>query len=442
LAGAAKAMELIDMNEHTGNHPRMGAVDVIPFIPVRDITMSECVELARDVARAVGDLGLPVYCYDQAALVPERRSLADVRKGEFEGLRDEVAAGKRLPDFGPHEIGRAGAVAVGARKPLVAFNVYFAGNDEAAAKQIARRVRESSGGLKNVRAVGFAVEERSCVTVSMNLVDTDATPIYRALELVRAEASRYGLTLLDTEIVGMVPEAALSESATYYLQLRGFDADEQVLERMVIGGGDSLGDFLDAVASSEPVPGGGTAAAITAATGAALVAMSARLTAGKKGFEGVTPRMNEIVVRADAARATLAGLGDRDAESFAAVMAAYKLPKATDDEKAARTAAVQSALVGASEVPLETARAAVDMLELAREVVETGNTNVASDAAAAAELLAAAIRGACRNIEINVASIKDAGFAEKLRGECDGLCARAAELAAAATVAFRSKISG
>ena len=195
LAAAAKAAELIDMDQQRGSHPRMGAVDVIPFLPIRDLSMEDCVALARDVGKEIADsLGLPVYLYDQAALLPERSSLAVVRKGEYEGLKADVAEGKRLPDYGPHEIGKAGAVAVGARKPLIAFNVYLNGADEDAAKQIARAVRESTGGLKNVRSIGFFVEERGAVTVSMNLVDTDATPIYRALELVKLEASRFGLS--------------------------------------------------------------------------------------------------------------------------------------------------------------------------------------------------------------------------------------------------------
>src|SRR5439155_123493 len=228
-----------------------------------------CVELAREVAREIGEtLGIPAYCYDQAALLPERRSLAEVRKGEYEGLKADVAAGLRLPDFGPDEIGRAGAVAVGARKPLIAFNVYLDGTDEDAAKQIARRVRESSGGLKNVRAIGFFVEERGCVTVSMNLVDTDATPIYRALELVRLEASRHGLNVLDTEVVGMSPEAALTDTATFYLQLKGFDPDQQILERVLASADEdpseeqgrfpttdaSVEGSLERLASGEPTP--------------------------------------------------------------------------------------------------------------------------------------------------------------------------------------------
>jgi glutamate formiminotransferase len=234
LAGAAAAVRLIDMTKHHGGHPRMGAVDVIPFMPVRDVTMDECVALARGTARELAEtLGLPVYLYDRAALVPERQSLAIVRKGEFEGLREAVAAGERLPDFGPHEIGPAGAVAVGARKPLVAFNVYLSGRDEAAAKEIARALRESSGGLPAVRAIGFDVPERDCVTVSMNLVDHDVTGPRQAFDAVADEAGRRGMEVLSSEIVGLVPAAALGPGDVEHLRLEGFDAEEQILENLV-----------------------------------------------------------------------------------------------------------------------------------------------------------------------------------------------------------------
>jgi glutamate formiminotransferase / formiminotetrahydrofolate cyclodeaminase len=455
MSCAAKAAELIDMNRHRGNHPRMGAVDVIPFLPIRGVSMGECVDLARQVAKEIGQaLGIPTYCYEQAALVPERRSLTEVRKGEYEGLKTDVAEGRRLPDFGPHEIGKAGAVAVGARKPLIAFNVYLNGTEEAVAKAIARQVRESSGGLKNVRSIGFLVEERGCVTVSMNLVDTDETPIYRALELVRLEASRYGLTILDTEIVGMSPEASLTDSAAFYLQLKGFNPDEQILERVLAspeeagppGGGASIGEasvqrFLERLASSDPTPGGGSAAAVTGAAGAALVAMVARLTIGKKGLETVGARMREIASSADEARASLLELADRDAASFDAVMAAYALPKETDEDKAIRQEAIQRAMAGAADVPMQTARQAVEVMELAREVTETGNPASSSDGAAAAELLAASCRAAVRNIEINAASIKDAVRAATFREESRALVGRAEELAAATTESFTSRLS-
>jgi len=457
LSCAARAIELIDMDQHLGSHPRMGAVDVIPFLPVRDVSMQDCVDLARDVAKDIaGTLGIPVYCYDQAALVPERRSLADVRKGEYEGLKADVAQGRRLPDFGPHEIGRAGAVAVGARKPLIAFNVYLDGTDQDAAKRIARAVRESTGGLNNVRSIGFLHEERGRVTVSMNLVDTDATPIYRALELVRLEASRHGLRILDTEIVGMAPEAALTESAAFYLQLKGFEPDQQILERVLAtspgeetpaGSRPATGDapvrgFLDRLASAEPTPGGGTAAALAGAAGAALVAMVARLTEDKKGFEPLEARMREIQAAADAARAAFLDLADRDAASFDAVMAAYRLPKETEEQKAARREAIQPAMVGAADVPLETARLAVSQMELAREVTEIGNPAAASDGAASAELLAASCRAAIRNVEINTDSIKDPAAVAALRAESEELLARAEELQILTTSAFRARPAG
>src|SRR5512132_4719837 len=234
LAGAAKAIELIDMERHTGSHPRMGAADVIPFVPLRGITMDETVELARGVARELADtLRLPVYLYDRAALVPERHSLAEIRKGEYEALKEAVARGDRLPDFGPHAIGRAGATAVGARKHLIAFNVYLSGTDEAGAKEIARAVRDSSGGLPAVRAIGFLVPERGCVTVSMNLVDHEVTGLRSAFEAVRVEADKRGMATLSSEIVGLVPQAAITDQDVIDLRLEEFDGDHQILERLV-----------------------------------------------------------------------------------------------------------------------------------------------------------------------------------------------------------------
>ena len=237
VAGVVTAVERIDMFEHRGGHPRMGAADVVPFMPVREVTMDVCVSLARDVGRELAEtLDLPVYLYGEAALVPERRSLADVRKGEFEGLREAVGAGDRLPDFGPHEIGRAGATAVGARKPLVAFNTYLSGNDEGAAKDIARAVRESSGGLPAVRAIGFAVPERGCVTVSMNLVDFEVTGIREAFDAIAKEASARGMEIADSEIVGLAPEAALPPGDGEHVRLKGFSPEEQILQRLVQAG--------------------------------------------------------------------------------------------------------------------------------------------------------------------------------------------------------------
>ena len=233
LAGAAKAVELIDMDGHTGGHPRMGAADVIPFVPLRGISMDEVVELARAFAKELAhELELPVYVYDRAALSTERTSLAEVRRGEYEGLREAVARGERLPDFGPHRLGKAGATAVGARKPLIAFNVYLSGPVDHA-KAIARAVRESSGGLPAVRAIGFETPERGGVTVSMNLVDFEVTGIRTAFDAVARLAGERDMRVLSSEIVGLVPEAALANGDAKHVRLEGFDEDTQILERLV-----------------------------------------------------------------------------------------------------------------------------------------------------------------------------------------------------------------
>jgi glutamate formiminotransferase len=235
MAGARVAVALIDMTTHHGGHPRMGAADVIPFMPVRDVTMDACVTIARGFARDLADaLDLPVYLYDRAALLPERASLADVRRGQFEGLREAVARGERLPDFGPHALGPAGATAVGARKPLVAFNVYLDGTDADAASRIARAIRGSSGGLPALRAIGFAVPERGgIVTVSMNLVDHEVTGLRAAFDAVVRAAAAEGMKVTDSEIVGLVPQAALADADIAVLGLVGFDPERQVVERLV-----------------------------------------------------------------------------------------------------------------------------------------------------------------------------------------------------------------
>jgi glutamate formiminotransferase len=234
LAGSRVAVASIDMDHHRGGHPRMGAADVIPFMPVRDVSMQECVSLAVEVGEELAtSLDLPVYLYGHAARAPDRASLADVRRGEYEGLREAVARGERLPDLGPHAIGKAGATAVGARKPLIAFNMYLTGTDETTARDIAARVRESGGGLPAVRAIGFAVPERACSTVSMNLVDFEVTGVRAAHDAVVAEARARGLEVLDSEIVGLVPEAALSEGDAERVELRGFDPAKQILERLI-----------------------------------------------------------------------------------------------------------------------------------------------------------------------------------------------------------------
>ncbi|HEX6231484.1 MAG TPA: glutamate formimidoyltransferase [Actinomycetota bacterium] len=445
LAGAAKAVELIDMDRHRGGHPRMGAVDVIPFVPLRGISMEEVVELARGFARELAEaLDLPVYLYDRAALVPERASLADVRRGEYEGLREAVANGERLPDLGPHRIGRAGATAVGARKPLIAFNLYLTGTEEQA-KEVARAVRESGGGLPAVRAIGFAVPERDAVTVSMNLVDYEMTGLRAAFDRVRELAAERGMEVRSSEIVGLVPQAALADGDVEHLRLEGFDADEQVLERLVNGadgiGGETIGGFLDALASDAPTPGGGAVAGLCGAAGAGLIAMVCALTIGRQGYEDVEEPMRAHLEEAEAARPAFLELADRDAASFDAVMTAFRMPKDDDRQKAERSAAIQRGYEGAARVPLEVARRAVELMPAALGVTELGNTNAASDGVSAAIALHAAAACALVNVEINAAGLKDERVAAELRTEVASLRERARDLLRRAEDAFAARMS-
>jgi len=227
--GIERAARLIDMDQHQGEHPRMGATDVVPFVPIAGVTMVDCVEMARRLGERVGrELAIPVYLYEEAASRPERRNLADVRRGEYEGLKMEIETDPhRAPDFGPARVGKAGATAIGARPPLVAFNVYLNTDDVAIAKAIARAVRHSSGGLRYVKALGLLVEGRA--QVSMNLTDHHQTPIHRVIEMIRREAARYGVTIASSEVVGLIPNEALLDAARFYLQLDGFSSD-QILE--------------------------------------------------------------------------------------------------------------------------------------------------------------------------------------------------------------------
>jgi glutamate formiminotransferase / formiminotetrahydrofolate cyclodeaminase len=448
LAGATKAVESIDMERHRGGHPRMGAVDVIPFVPLRGITMDECVDLARGFAKELAEtLDLPVYLYDRAALSEDRRSLADVRRGEYEGLREAVARGERLPDLGPHRLGRAGATAVGARKPLIAFNVYLDGEDEAAAKAIARAVRESSGGLPAVRAIGFSVPERHAVTVSMNLVDHEVTGLRTAFTEVERLAREHGLAVTSSEIVGLVPEGAISEEDVEELRLEGFDADEQILERLVSRADEAapiasqtVGGFLAALASDAPTPGGGAVGAVAGAAGAGLISMVCRLTVDNPKFEDSWEALRPVLREADEARATFLELADRDASAFDGVMEAFRMPKDTDEEKAERSAAIQRGYRRAATVPMEIAERAVSLMPHATTAVEIGNPNAASDGLSASHMLFAAARCAIANVDINVAALKDPSVAAPMREQVRTLRETAERHVAAAVAAFDARI--
>ncbi|MFL5561234.1 MAG: glutamate formimidoyltransferase [Gemmatimonadaceae bacterium] len=436
-AGIVKAHELIDLNTHSGEHPRMGAADVVPFIPLEGATMDDCIVLARELGKRVGrELQVPVFLYERAASVPSRENLADVRRGEFEGLRTEIGTNPaRKPDYGPERIHPTfGAVAIGARPFLVAYNVYLgpASNMEIA-KRVAKAVRGSSGGLKGVKALALEVDGQA--QVSMNLVDTERTPMHRAFDMVRLEAEAWGVTPTWSEIVGLVPERVLFDAAIRHVRLDKFTVD-QVLERKVrasISGGESLSGFVAAVASPSPVPGGGSVAAHAGALGAALAQMVAGLTVGKKKYAAVEAEMKEAALAGAALVNELSALVARDASAYAAVADAHKMPKEPEAAASARQEAITASLLRAAEVPLETARACARVAQLAATVAERGNTNAASDAGVAALLAEAGCKGAAYNVRINVASLEDksqgAGLLEEIARvvhETSGHAARAA----------------
>ncbi len=436
FAGIREARNWIDLNQHRGEHPRMGAADVVPFVPLEGSTMEDCIALARALGERVGrELEIPVFLYERAASRPERENLADVRRGEFEGLREEIGKNPaRDPDFGPKRIHPTfGAVAIGARPFLVAYNVYLgpATNLEAA-KQVAAAVRGSSGGLRCVKAMGIEVDGQA--QVSMNLVDIGETPVHRAFDVVKMEAAARGVPVTRSEVVGLITQEALDSAAARHLQLDKF-SPAQVLDRRVreaVSGGPSLSGFVASVASAAPVPGGGSVAAHAGALGAALAQMVAGLTVGKKKYAAVEGEMKGISVRAAGLTNKLSALVERDAESYAAVSVAYQMPKEPRDAAAVRAQAIARALMGAAAVPLETARACVEVTELAARVAAEGNRNAVSDAGVAALLAEAACRGAAYNVRINVAALDDRAPGQRLVEEAERLVQEANRHAQAA----------
>lgn len=435
FVGMAKAAELIDLTAHDGEHPRIGATDVCPFIPLQDVTMDDCIALAKSLGQRVGDeLGIPVFLYERAASRPERTNLVDVRRGGFELARDELGSNPdRVPDFGPNAIHpTAGATIVGARPFLVAYNVYLGGVENLqVAKDVAKAVRGSSGGLRHVKGLGLEVDGQA--QVSMNLVDTDQTPLHRAYDMVKMEAEARGVSPTRSELVGLVPERVLFETAARHIRLPDFSGD-MVLERQVreASDGETLDDFAAAVAGSSPVPGGGSVAALAGQLAAALAQMVAGLTVGRKKYADSEGEMQEIAHVARALGDRLSALVQEDADAYGLVSAAYQMPK--DDELAAeRGAAIQAALRKAAEVPLETARACSDVARLAATCAAKGNVNTLSDSGVAALLAEAACRGAAYNVWINVASMSDRAAGEALTAEVDALVEATRASAAAAT---------
>ena len=416
--GIQKAAALIDLDTHSGSHPRLGATDVVPFVPLAGIEMAECVQMARRLGERVGrELNIPVYLYEEAATQPGRVNLEDIRRGQYEALKAEIGVKpERKPDFGPEAVGPAGGTVIGARHPLVAFNVYLTTDDLAVAKAVAKALRHSSGGFRYVKALGMLVDGRA--QVSMNLTNFRGTPVQRVVEAVRREAARYGVGIQSSELVGLIPQEALVDSAVWYLQLDGFKPD-QVLENRLYeartkDGPEAAGNFLDDLAAATATPGGGSAAAYAGAMAAALVAMVARLTVGKKKYAEVEAQMNEILAQAERLRRELTAGVDADSAAFEGVMAAFKLPKETPVQQEKRAAGIEAATLEAARVPLEAARKAVAVMALAERCVALGNLNAISDGASAAALSRAALTAAALNVRINVNSLSDKTAGEEL----------------------------
>jgi glutamate formiminotransferase/formiminotetrahydrofolate cyclodeaminase len=412
--GIAKAGELIDLDHHQGEHPRIGATDVVPFVPISGVSMVECVEMARRLGKRVGEqLNIPVYLYEEAATRQDRVNLEDIRRGQYETLKAEIGEDPaREPDFGPAKVTGAGATVIGARQPLIAFNVYLTTDDVAIANKIARAIRHSSGGLRYVKSMGMTVEGQA--QVSMNLTNFRRTSMARVVEMIRREAKRFGVGIHHSELVGLIPNQALVDAAVWYLQMDQFEPD-QILETRLY---DSAAQtqvssvatqdegFLDALAAGEPTPGGGSAAAYSAAMAAALVAMVGRVTVGKKKYADVEGEMWELVEAATVLQRAMRQAVEKDADAFTDYMHARRLPQDTDQQKIDRIQAIQAASINAAEVPLHVGRHALQIMQLALNAAQMGNINAISDAGTASALAKSALEGAGLNVRINLLGLE------------------------------------
>jgi glutamate formiminotransferase/formiminotetrahydrofolate cyclodeaminase len=405
------AAELIDLDQHKGEHPRIGATDVCPFVPLRGATMEDCVAIARRLGQRVGEeLSIPVYLYEAAATRPERVNLENIRRGQYEGLKTEIETDpNRKPDYGPGKLPKAGATVIGARNFLIAFNVYLTTADVDIAKKIAKAIRHSSGGYRSLKALGLLVEGRA--QISMNFTNFHETPLHRVIETIRREAARYGVAIHHSELVGLIPQEALMDAAVWYTQLDQFSS-EQILESRLYSqtsadGSDSPqpASFIEQLAAPIPTPGGGSAGAYAGAMGAGLVAMVAGLTIGKKKYAEVEAEMQAIRVVAENLRKELTQAVDDDSSAFEVLMTKFKMPKDTEEQKAARNAAIVQATLNAALVPLHVAEDSVKVMELALKCVKDANVNAISDAASGFAMARAALAAAGSNVRINVNSL-------------------------------------
>ena len=443
LHGVGKAAELIDLTRHTGAHPRVGAADVIPFIPIEGVTLEDCVALARRVGKQIWERHrIPVFFYEAAATNPERVNLENVRRGQFEGLREEMKRNPlRHPDIGEPKVHpTAGVTVVGARKFLIAYNVNLNTSDVSIANKIAKAIRFSSGGFRYVKSMGVELKARNLAQVSINLTDFEQTPMHRVYEAVKREAARYGVVPVGSEIVGLIPKKAIEMATDYFLQVENF-SQEQVFENRLQGALTGVASasskdgklaglarpFLDAVAAPTATPGGGSVAAFAAALAAALGQMVAGLSRKKKSQAAYVDQLSELV---DGLRGTAESLTeaiDRDAASYNAVMTAFKLPQGNAQETQQREAAIQTATRGASEIPLQVAENSVALLERLGQLGPIAAASMKSDLEVARLMAAAGARGALANVEINLDGIKDAAYVASMRQKITALRERLGE---------------
>ena len=468
--GAARAQELIDMRKHHGAHPRSGATDVLPLIPIAGITLQECAQLARKLAeRMYKELGIPCYCYEAAAFRPERKNLAVCREGEYEALPEKMADEARKPDFGGewNEVAaRCGASNVGARGFLVAVNFNLNTTSTRRAMAVAFDVREKGrknpseegwipGTLKGTKAIGWFIDEYGIAQVSMNITDIDVTPLHIAFEEVSRAAAARGLRVTGAEIVGLVPKRVLLEAGRFYLEkqqrslgiseeeivkiavksmslddLKPFNPKEKVIEYLMAENRKGLTQmtvegFTRETASESAAPGGGSVSACMGAFAAALSTMVANLSAHKRGWDARWKEFSDVAEQGQQLVDELLSLIDEDTAAFNRIMACFAMPKGTDEEKAARSKAIEEATLYAAEVPLRTMEATLKALPLALQMAQSGNPASASDAGVAALAAVAGIRGACLNVRINAASLKDQAPARPLLERADAIVAEA-----------------
>ena len=438
LLGVGKALELINLTQHTGAHPRIGATDVVPFIPVEGVTLEDCVALARRVGNEIWQrYRIPVYFYEAAATRPDRTNLENIRRGQFEGLREELEHNRdRHPDVGEPKLHpTAGATVVGARKFLIAYNINLNTPDVSIAKKIAKAIRFSSGGLRYVKAMGVELKARNLAQVSINLTDFEQTPMHRVYEMVKREAERHGVTTVGSEIVGLVPKKALEMTADFFLQLENF-SPAQVLENRLAAAltgaplessskdGRLAGlarQFLEAVAEPTATPGGGSASAFAGALAASLGQMVAGLSRKKKTQAQYFDQLSEALEWLHKTATDLARAIDGDAAAYDAVLAAHKMPQGNAEESQRRNEAILAATRLAAEVPLHVAETSVALFERLGQLASISAASMRSDLQVARLMAAAGARGALENVEINLNGITDAAYVQAMRDKIRAL---------------------